>query len=101
MERDRDWILAIAHALGLDSGHFVPIVPEVEPLKRLFAQVLSHERRQTASKIRDIAARIGTAAWPEYVRQRLDELANQLEHWANMTDRQAATGPGLDTTRGW
>ena len=35
--RDRDWILAMGHALGLDSGYEVPIVPEPEPFKRLFA----------------------------------------------------------------
>lgn len=37
--RDADWVLAIGHALGLDSGYEVPIVPEPEPFKRLFAEV--------------------------------------------------------------
>jgi len=36
-DRDRDWILAMAYALGLDSGYEVPIVPEVEVFKRFFA----------------------------------------------------------------
>ena len=38
-DRDKDWILAIGHALGLDSGFKVPIVPEVEPFQRLFAEL--------------------------------------------------------------
>lgn len=39
--RDRDWVLAIGHALGLESGFMVPIAPEVEPFKELFAAVRS------------------------------------------------------------
>ncbi len=38
-DRDRDWILAIGHALGMESGFDIPIIPEVEPFKHLFAQV--------------------------------------------------------------
>ena len=38
-ERDTDWILAIGHALGLDSGYEVPIVPEVQAFKNLFAEI--------------------------------------------------------------
>lgn len=38
----------------------------------------------TASRIRDIATRIGVAAWPDYVRDRLDAEANQLEAWARI-----------------
>jgi len=49
---------------------------------------IDRERRETASKIRDIASRIGVAAWPEHVRQRLNELANQLELWANHGDER-------------
>ncbi len=37
--RDRDWILAIGHALGLDNNYQVPIAPEVEPFKKLFAEI--------------------------------------------------------------
>ena len=37
--RDRDWILAMGHALGLDSGFNVPIVPRVDPFKQLFAAI--------------------------------------------------------------
>ena len=36
-DRDKDWVLAMAYALGLDSGYEVPIVPEVEVFKRFFA----------------------------------------------------------------
>jgi len=35
-ERDRDWILAMAAALGTDSGYKVPIVPKPEPFRELF-----------------------------------------------------------------
>ena len=35
-ERDRDWILALGYAVGMDSGFMVPIVPKVEPCKQLF-----------------------------------------------------------------
>ena len=36
-DRDKDWILAMGYALGLNSGHEIPIVPEVEVFKRFFA----------------------------------------------------------------
>lgn len=38
-ERDRDWILAMGHALGLDSVFRIPIVPSVDEFKKLFAAV--------------------------------------------------------------
>jgi hypothetical protein len=37
--RDRDWILAMAEALGTDSQYMVPIVPSVEAFRTLFAAV--------------------------------------------------------------
>jgi hypothetical protein len=37
--RDRDWILAMAEALGTDSQYTVPIVPSVEAFRTLFAAV--------------------------------------------------------------
>ena len=36
-DRDTDWILAMASALGPDSGFRVPIVPTPEAFKELFA----------------------------------------------------------------
>jgi hypothetical protein len=45
-DRDMAWILAIGHALGLDSGYMVPIVPTVEQFKLLFEEVrkrVTHE----------------------------------------------------------
>lgn len=39
MGRDADWVLAIGHALGLDSGYTVPIVPRPEVFRELFAEV--------------------------------------------------------------
>ena len=39
--RDTDWVLAMGAALGTDSGHYVPIVPEVEPFRKLFAALAS------------------------------------------------------------
>ena len=52
-----------------------------DEIKRL-RTALNHERLQTASKLRDIATRIGTAAWPEWVRNELNGCAQQLEFWA-------------------
>jgi hypothetical protein len=49
-ERDRDWILAISNALGLDSGHRVPIVPSVDEFKRLFADVAASASPSEAQK---------------------------------------------------
>lgn len=37
--RDRDWLLAMADALGTGSGYRVPLVPESEPFRELFAVV--------------------------------------------------------------
>ena len=42
--RDRDWVLAMAYALGTDSGHDVPIVPKIEPIKALFDAVRATAR---------------------------------------------------------
>lgn len=53
-------------------------VSEIVKLKN----ALRSERRETASKVRDIARRIGSAAWPDYVRDQLDKLAAELEFWA-------------------
>lgn len=38
-QRDVDWILAMGHALGMDSGIQIPIVPSVERFKELFQAV--------------------------------------------------------------
>jgi hypothetical protein len=43
---------------------------------------LKAEREQTASKIRDISRRIGVACTRDWIREKLDELASQLERWA-------------------
>lgn len=37
------------------------------------------ERKEVASQLRDIARRIGVAASPEWVREELTKLANQLD----------------------
>lgn len=39
MKRDRDWVLAMAYALGVDSGFNIPIVPEPAPFRTLFAEI--------------------------------------------------------------
>lgn len=52
---------------------------------------MRHERLQTASKLRDIARRIGIAASPEWVRDELESLARQLEHWAGAEGKMEAT----------
>jgi hypothetical protein len=38
-DRDKDWILAMAAALGANSGFAVPIVPTVEAFKALFHDI--------------------------------------------------------------
>jgi hypothetical protein len=48
MGRDADWVLAIGHALGLDSGYRVPIVPSVEEFKRLFTDVRTAQPPEAA-----------------------------------------------------
>jgi hypothetical protein len=42
--RDRDWVLAMAAALGSDSGFSVPLVPEAEPFRKLFASLVEREK---------------------------------------------------------
>lgn len=37
--RDLDWILAMGHALGMGSGHMVPIVPTVEAFRTFFESI--------------------------------------------------------------
>jgi hypothetical protein len=58
--RDRDWILAMGDALGLDSGFSVPIIPETAPFKKLFADIterLTAEREQARAG-RDALAKV-------------------------------------------
>lgn len=42
------------------------------------------EYQRVASQIRDIAIRIGVAASPAWIRERLDQLANQYDHWGSI-----------------
>lgn len=48
-DRDADWILAIGHALGMDSGYMVPIVPEVQPFRDLFAAIRKDAQAQRST----------------------------------------------------
>ena len=59
-ERDRAWILAMGHALGLNSGYEIPIVPEIEVFKRFFAAL----RAANSDAVRTRARRLG----PDLVR---------------------------------
>lgn len=43
---------------------------------------LNRERLEMASRLRDLESRIGPAAMPEWIRQKLREEANRLEAWA-------------------
>jgi hypothetical protein len=52
-DRDKDWVLAMAHALGLDSGFEIPIVPEVEVFKRFFASLRSETPAGGTAKVPD------------------------------------------------
>jgi hypothetical protein len=49
-ERDKDWILAMADALGMQSGFNVPIVPEPEPFRKLFAEIRAPSVANAAMK---------------------------------------------------
>ena len=42
--RDRDWVLAMASALGTNSGYMVPIIPEPKPFEELFAAIIATAR---------------------------------------------------------
>lgn len=53
--RDRDWILAMAEALGTSSGHKVPIVPETAPFRELFAAVRREAFAELAKATRTLA----------------------------------------------
>jgi hypothetical protein len=44
--RDTDWVLAMAEALGTDSGYSVPIVPTAEAFRELFAAIRSNPPQQ-------------------------------------------------------
>jgi hypothetical protein len=44
--RDTDWVLAMAEALGTDSGYSVPIVPTAEAFRELFAAIRSTPPQQ-------------------------------------------------------
>ena len=50
-DRDTDLILAMGHALGLNSGFEVPIVPEVEVFKRFFASLRSEMGDSDTAKV--------------------------------------------------
>jgi hypothetical protein len=44
MDRDQEWIIAMATALGTSSGMRVPIVPDVRPFRELFDALMAKER---------------------------------------------------------
>lgn len=44
--RNTDWVLAMAEALGTDSGYSVPIVPTAEAFRELFAAIRSTPPQQ-------------------------------------------------------
>jgi len=44
-ERDVEWIAAISIALGADSGHNVPLAPDIDLFKSLFHQLALHSYR--------------------------------------------------------
>lgn len=69
--RDRDWILAMGHALGLDSGHRVPIVPSVEEFKRLFAALTANQAAE--------APPVAVEATKAVARERLSDGAIKAE----------------------
>ena len=57
-KRDTDWILAIGAALGMDSGFSIPIVPEVEPFRQLFAALRASPPPQPAPEVAELARRL-------------------------------------------
>lgn len=46
--RDKDWVLAMGYALGLESGFNVPIVPEQDPFRSLFDAVRAQALEEAA-----------------------------------------------------
>ena len=52
--------------------------------KEDYQKIINHERLETASHLRDIMSRIGPGASPEWVKEELRQLANQLEVWARL-----------------
>ena len=54
--RDREWILAMAEALGTRGGHEVPIVPEAEPFRRLFDSIRARQITVANAAIEKAAA---------------------------------------------
>ncbi len=43
-QRDREWILAMAFALGTDRNYPIPIIPECEPFAALFAAIAARQQ---------------------------------------------------------
>lgn len=54
-----------------------------QEIDKAVEEAIKADRLRTASKVTDIARRIGPAARPEWIRGRLEELANQLRFWAS------------------
>jgi hypothetical protein len=53
--RDTDWVLAMAEALGTDSGYSVPIVPTAEAFRELFAAIRSTPPQQQEQSVEAVA----------------------------------------------
>ena len=75
-KRDTDWILAMGAALGMDSGFSIPIVPEVEPFRQLFAALRASPPPQPAPEV--------------------GALVNTLNAWADATEAGTCVLDRLD-----
>lgn len=63
--RDRDWVLGMAYALGTDSGYDVPIVPKIEPIKALFDAIRSGARKDALEEAAKVCDRLAQNIYDE------------------------------------
>jgi hypothetical protein len=86
-DRDRDWILAMAHALGTDSGFNVPIVPTVEQFKLLFAAVRAQQQQAEQTEVgREFLGKIVRMVWMEWAREQPNQKPSWLQSWEELTE---------------
>jgi hypothetical protein len=84
--RDTDWVLAMAEALGTDSGYSVPIVPTADAFRELFSAIRStppqQEQSGEAVTYPDAPERI----WLNLGDCTAEEIASNNAGWNGLTD---------------
>lgn len=72
-------------AAGALVDAYPDLAAEIRRLREDMAKLKDNYRRarlETASALRDAASRFGIAATSAYMREQMERLANQQEHWA-------------------